>query len=119
MKRYGYLNWFEGLRKDTSTVHITPSRMFKSTFLECKSMTSQEQEEIWCGMLEAEDKVTEAIHILDAVKALLEEAMSCLNNCSDDYKCLVTHDGVEKARRMVINVKKYLESIKEKYFDDP
>ena len=118
--RYGYLNWFEGLREDTGTVYITPNRMFKkSTFLECKSMTSQEQEEIWCGVLEAEDKITETIHILDAVKALLEEAMYCLNNNTDDYRNLVIHDGVEKARRMVINVKKYLESIKEKYFNDP
>jgi hypothetical protein len=119
MKRYDYLNWFEGLREDTGTVHITPSRMFKSTFLEYKGMTSQEQEEIWCGVLEAEDKVTEAIHILDAVKVLLEEAMYCLNNNTDDYRNLVILDGVEKARRIVINAKKYLESIKEKYFNDP
>jgi hypothetical protein len=29
MMRYGYLNWFEGLREDTGTVYITPNRMFK------------------------------------------------------------------------------------------
>jgi hypothetical protein len=63
--------------------------------------------------------ITVAILVLDAVKALLEEAMYCLNNNTDDYRNLVILDGVEKVRRMVINAKKYLESIKEKYFDDP
>ena len=83
-------------------------------------MTVSEQQEIeWCSFVDAGDKVNEAIHILDAVKMLLEEAMLCLSNCSDDYKCLVAHDGVEKARRMVINAKKYLELLKEKHFEDP
>ena len=63
--------------------------------------------------------ITVAILLLDAVKALLEEAMYCLNNNTDDYRNLVILDGVEKVRRMVINAKKYLQSIKEKYFDDP
>jgi len=63
--------------------------------------------------------ITVAILVLDAVKALLEEAMYCLNNNTDDYRNLLILDGVEKVRRMVINAKKYLQSIKEKYFDDP
>jgi len=82
------------------------------------TVTTQVREIEWCSFSDAESRVNEAIHILDALRMLLEDAMLCLSNCDDDNVCLDAHDDVERARRMVINTKKYLELIKEKYFND-